>query len=142
VELSSREFLSDLQQLAEIRAFVRQTCQRAWQADAPDEAVDMLELAVTEAVANIILHAYDKASDQPIEITVAAEPEQVCVSLFHSGRDFDRDSVPPPAFDGRKETGYGLYLIKQAVDDVSYFRDERGRCGIRLVKKRANLDAA
>jgi hypothetical protein len=29
-----------------------------------------------------------------------------------------------------------LYLIQQAVDELVFFDDERGRHGIRLVKKR------
>jgi anti-sigma B factor antagonist len=45
--------------------------------------------------------------------------------------------VAPPAFDGSRQGGFGVYLIKQTVDEVHYFCDARGRCGVRLVKKRA-----
>lgn len=138
MERVSRVFLSDVHHLAEMRHFVRQTCQSAWGVGATEETLNLLELAVSEAATNIVLHAYKGACDRPIELVVAVEPEQVTVSLFHYGLDFDRNSVPPPVFDGR-ESGYGLYLINQAVDELSYFHDDCGRSGIRLVKKRAKL---
>jgi len=136
VESLSRQFLSDLRQLAEIRAFVRQACERAWGSDVPEKTLDLLELAVTEAATNIGLHAYEGANDRPIEIVIDAGPDEVRISLLHGGKDFDREAVPAPVFDGQQESGYGLYLMKQAVDELYFLRDERGRCETRLVKKR------
>jgi len=136
VELLSREFVSDLRAMSEIRAFVRKACERAWAPDAPAETLDLLELAVTEAATNIGLHAYEGANDRPIEVVVDAGPDEVRISLLHRGKDFDREAVPAPVFDGQQESGYGLYLMKQAVDEVYFLRDERGRCETRLVKKR------
>ncbi|MCI0455969.1 MAG: ATP-binding protein [Gemmataceae bacterium] len=150
MERVSKEFASDLPQLAAIRAFVRQECVRAWcrgvsaettpptadEAQKGEEALARLELALGEAAANIILHAYRGQGGRPIEVRVEAAPEQVCVWLFHEGEGFDPQSAPPPVFDGSHETGFGLYLIRQCVDEVEYCRDERGRHGVRLLKKR------
>src|SRR5436190_73207 len=136
MELLSRQFLSDLRQLAEIRAFVRQACERAWGPDVPEKTLDLLELAVTEAATNIGLHAYEGANDQPIEVVIDAGPDEVRISLLHCGKDFDREAVPAPVLDGQQESGYGLYLMKQAVDELYFLRDERGRYETRLVKKR------
>ena len=52
----------------------------------------------------------------------------------HLGDSFDPASVPPPAFDGSRETGFGVYLIASSVDDVRYSRDERGRNCVALTK--------
>jgi anti-sigma regulatory factor (Ser/Thr protein kinase) len=60
----------------------------------------------------------------------------VVIRLHHIGAPCDPASVPPPAFDGSQESGFGLYLIKQSVDDVRYYRDARGRNCIALVKSR------
>jgi anti-sigma B factor antagonist len=67
---------------------------------------------------------------------VEADAEQASVALYHQGLDFDPDAVAPPAFDGSRTGGFGLYLIKILVDEVYYFRDPDGRCGVRLVKRR------
>ncbi len=133
MEQVTQEFPSDVRQLAAVRALVRDVCRRACNVD--DAGLAELELAVDEAAANVILHAYADRTDLPIEVVVAAEPDQVCVSLFHQGEPFDPDRVAPPSFDGSRESGFGLYIIRKAVDECTFFQDERGHHGIRLVKK-------
>ena len=90
-------------------------------------------------MANVILHAYQGEPDRPIEVVIEAGPEQVCVSVYHEGKDFDPASVRPPVFDGSREGGFGLYLMKQTVKEVTFFSEADGRCGVRLVKKRRSL---
>ena len=137
MELLRREYTSDARQISDMRDFVRDVCRQAWGDDAEnEESIGLLILALAEAAANVILHAYEKQPDQPIELIVESDGAQIGVSLHHRGRDFDPTTVPPPKFDGSRESGFGLYLIRQSVDEVCYFHDEQGRCAIRLVKKR------
>jgi serine/threonine-protein kinase RsbW len=131
-----QDFPSDLRQLAEMRAFVREGCRRAWGLEGDHETLHQLDLAVTEAATNIIRHAYRGQAGRPIEFVLDADDTQLRVGLFHEGEEFDPEDAPPPTFDGSREGGFGLYLIKQAVDDMRYFRDEHGRCGLHLIKKR------
>jgi len=91
---------------------------------------------VSEAAANAIRHAYGGEAGRPIEVLVEASPEEVRVWLYHEGKDFDPAAVPPPTFDGSRESGFGLYLIKQAVEEAAFFSDDNGRRVVRLVKKR------
>jgi anti-sigma regulatory factor (Ser/Thr protein kinase) len=134
-----QQYTSDLGQLAQMRAALRAVCEQAWGADAPLEAIHQLELAVAEAASNIVLHAYDRVPGQPIEVVIDSDPLQVCVSLYHGGRDFEPEAVARPAFDGSQESGFGMYLMRQCVDDVQYVHDNEGRCGIRLVKRKPGL---
>jgi len=133
--LARREYTSDLNQLCDMRAFVRDACQEVWGADTSKEAINLLELAIGEAATNVILHAYERQGGQPIELVVEVDDDGVCIWLYHCGQNFDPCLVPPPIFDGTRESGFGLYLIQQAVDEVQYFHDERGRCGVRLFKR-------
>ena len=135
MERASQNFLSDVRRLPAIRAFLRNTCCRAWGPGAEEE-VAALELALDEAVANVILHAYQREPGRPIEIVVDVGLEQVCVQVFHEGRAFDPAQAAAPVFDGSRESGFGLYLMKQAVEEVTFFTDDGGRRGVRLVKKR------
>ena len=136
MERVTQVFSSDLDELPAMRAFVRQACHRAWGSETDEKQIALLELALDEAAANVIRHGYEGRKGRPIELTVETSSEQVRVSLSHEGRDFDPASVPPPCFNGTREGGFGLYLIKQVVDKVQYFHDGRGRCGVRLVKRR------
>lgn len=132
-----QDYTSDLQQLAAMRRAVREACRAGWGLATNEEAINQLEVAVGEAAANIILHAYDREPGQPIELVAEVDAEQIILSLYHHGRDFDETAVAPPSFDGRREHGFGVYLIQQLVDQVTYLHNEQGRCGIRLVKRRA-----
>jgi serine/threonine-protein kinase RsbW len=131
-----REYLGDLGQLSQMRAFLREACRAGWGAGADSEAFAQLELALAEAVTNIIRHAYRGREHGPIEMVVDVTGDSARVSLFHRGEDFDPAAAAPPAFDGSREGGFGLYMIERSVDEVRYFHDDRGRQGIRLVKRR------
>ena len=101
-----------------------------------EESLDQLELAVTEAASNIMRHAYQGHHDQPIRLVAEACHDRVIVRLFHQGRVFDPETVRPPAFDGSRDGGFGVYIITRSVDEVHYVHDEQqGHC-VCLVKKR------
>lgn len=129
-----REFASDAAQLAELRGLVRDSCRAAW-AGAPEETVGHVELAVQEAATNILRHAYAGAPG-PIRLELAAGPDRLDVLLTHDGRDFDPTAVPPPAFDGSRAGGFGVYLIHTCMDRVTYLHGD-GRRGVRMTKFRA-----
>jgi anti-sigma regulatory factor (Ser/Thr protein kinase) len=136
MEQVTQEFPSELGQLAAVRKLVRDVCRRAWGEGNAEDRIAQLELAVDEAASNVVLHAYDGKAGLPLEVVASADDAQACVILFHQGQPFDPQAVAPPSFDGSRESGFGLYLIRQAVDELAFFQDERGRHGIRLVKKR------
>jgi sigma-B regulation protein RsbU (phosphoserine phosphatase) len=129
------EMDSRLDDLSRARAFVRRCCSApdGW---LEDSTTTSLELAVNEAVSNIIKHAYHGRADQSIQLEADIFPDRVSIRLHHLGDSFDPAVVPPPAFDGSRESGFGLYLIAHSVDEVRYSRDDRGRNCITLVKAR------
>ena len=132
-----REFVSDPRQLAELRGLVRNSCQQAWTLGPTHETLDRIELAVQEAAANIVLHAYQGATDGLIRLELAVDADRMTLSLYHDGTDFDPTIVPPPSFDGSRRGGFGVYLIHQCMDRVCYIHGEPGQRGVRLVKHRA-----
>jgi anti-sigma B factor antagonist len=132
----TRAFLSDVRHLASMRAFIVRVCRRAWGRDATEEVLGRLELAVQEAATNILRHSYRGEADRPIELTVEADPAQVSITFAHQGSDFDPASVAPPLFDGSRFGGFGVYLIRELVDEVTYATDASGHQLIRLIKKR------
>jgi sigma-B regulation protein RsbU (phosphoserine phosphatase) len=130
------ELRSDLAELRRARAFVRAVCSELPGTSLAADRVTELELAVNEATSNIIKHAYHGRTDQRIHLEAETFPDQVVIRLHHIGDPCDPSSVAPPVLDGSQESGFGLYLIKQSVDDVRYYCDARGRNCIALVKRR------
>ena len=123
---------SDLKDLEQSRAFVRDVCR---QLPIAQDAVSALELAVNEAASNIIRHAYHEQSGCQIELEAETVGDSLEIRLYHEGEGFTPDPSYQPTFDGSRDGGFGLYIIEHCADAVTYARDERGRNYIGLVKK-------
>jgi serine/threonine-protein kinase RsbW len=102
-----------------------------------DEAILDLQLAVEEAIANIILHGYQEVSgDVDIDIRVSEEAAEV--RIRDHAPPFDPLSVPDPDrasdLSKRRNGGLGIYLMRQVVDEVRY-QYTGGKNVLTLVKK-------
>jgi PAS domain S-box-containing protein len=128
------EIRSDLADLHRVRAFVRDFCRTVPEGILDEDEITSLELAVNEAASNIMKHAYHGRVDQRIELEADALPDRVTIRLHHVGDVFDPAAARPPALDGSRESGFGIYLIAKCVDDVRYCRDEHGKHCIALIK--------
>ena len=87
-------------------------------------AVYAVQLAVDEACANIIEHAYGGEGRGDIECTCIVNKNGLTVILRDYGRPFDPTSVPEPdlcaSLEDRKVRGLGLYFIRQLMDQVRF----------------------
>ena len=120
----------------DIRDFIRKGCRLSWNEASDIAAISQLELAVSEVASNIILHGMQGQPEDFIELTLNIQHERACVTFSYPGCAFAPETIPPPDFIDRAESGYGLYLIRQSVDEVHFSRDDAGHCTIRLKKNR------
>jgi anti-sigma regulatory factor (Ser/Thr protein kinase) len=132
---SELEIRSNLEDLCRAREFVREFCRRIPGGLLAADDAPAIELAVNEAASNVMKHACHGRADQRIQLEAEAFPDCVTIRLHYVGESFDPATVPPPALDASRESGFGLYLIARSVDDVRYARDERGRNSMTLVKR-------
>jgi serine/threonine-protein kinase RsbW len=89
----------------------------------PSDAISELELALQEACVNSVRHALQEKPGQHLSLGIEFEPERIVISLEDHGIAFDRESVVSPNLDEPQVHGYGLFLIEQLVDSLSYQRD-------------------
>ena len=77
----------------------------------PDDLVEDLRLAVTEACTNVVRHAYPPDLPGPVEISIRPMDEQVSVIVADHGRGIgtSSDTTGP---------GLGLPLIAAIADEV------------------------
>ncbi len=126
-------FDADLGQLARIRDFVTQT---AAALGLTEEVIDDLRLAVDEAVTNILVHGYKGAGS--IDIDIAPRDGDLVIRLRDQAPPFDPaggrpESLAPP--ESRTQPGgFGLYLMHNAVDEITYSR--AGSCNELTLTKR------
>ena len=126
-------FKADLGRLADIRDFIGEA---AAGLGVPAEVRDDLRLAVDEAVTNILLHGYDGAGD--IDIEIAARDNDLVIRLSDAAPPFDPVGATPeslaPVEDRTRPGGFGLYLIRQTMDEVDYRRLDAGN-ELTLIKR-------
>ena len=105
-----------------------------------DDAILDLQLAVEEAISNIILHGYrGRSGEVEIEIKVTEKITEVRIS--DQAPPFDPLSVPDPDRESdlseRRTGGLGIYLMRQVADEVRY-RYAGGKNVLTLVKKKTD----
>ena len=128
------ELDSDLSDLRQAREFVRGFCGNLPGTPIDQDSELALELAVNEAASNIIKHAYHGRANQRIHLEAEAFPSHISIRLHHFGDPFDPSSTPPPRLNGSRDSGFGVYIINQSVDEVHYGRDSHGRNCVALKK--------
>jgi sigma-B regulation protein RsbU (phosphoserine phosphatase) len=126
---------SNLGDLRAIRRFVYNFC-TALEPQLPDDGMNNILLAVTEAAVNIMRHAYSGVSNQPIWINAQARAGSISIELRHQGKEFDPNTAPPPAFNGSRDGGFGVYIISKCVDRVHYRNNGPSDNSIELILNR------
>jgi anti-sigma regulatory factor (Ser/Thr protein kinase) len=101
-----------------------------------DEAVGEIELALTEAVANVIEHAYREEAGHRIELWAELDDPTVRICVRDWGEYFDPASYRGRDLDDPGEGGYGVFLMSQLMDDVTREPQEGGGTLLTLIKTR------
>ena len=127
---------SSPENLAMIRQFVVRIGERA---GLPETEVDKLELAVDEACANVIEHAYGNDWTEEIAIRAVLDSEAVTISVVDTGRGFDATRVLEEDVGRlvaqRRSGGLGMRLIKTLMDEVRYEIEPGKQNELRMSKK-------
>ncbi|HEY8598304.1 MAG TPA: ATP-binding protein [Thermomicrobiales bacterium] len=107
----------------------------------PDEQRHRFETAVIEIAGNVIRYAYAQGNPGPLEVVLHAYPEYVEAVFSDGGVRYEPHDVPAPAMprivapgEGDEQTiaelpegGFGLALVRRAVDRLEYERTPDGR---------------
>ena len=104
------------------------------------ETVFKLTLALEEAVANVIHHAFAGAAPpHRVEVDLAIGADRVTAEVVDNGRPFDPSAAPEPdrnlPLEQRDPGGLGIHLIRRMMDRVDYSRVD-GENRLRLEKTR------
>jgi serine/threonine-protein kinase RsbW len=128
-------------QLARISDFVTQA---ARDAGFGEDDVFHIQMAVDEACANIVEHAYGPESAGDIGLTCSDETGgELRIEIRDHGRPFNPDGVPVPKI-GQGKTdldelqigGLGLYFMRKLMDEVTFeFSPEIGN-RLTMIKRR------
>ena len=111
------------------------------ESDFPNDDVHRIILAVDEAVANIMEHAFEgRESESELTITMSLDADETKfeVIILDSGNEFDPADIATPNMmehvaAGRRN-GLGIFLMRQIMDEVKYTFVNGYRNELRMVK--------
>ncbi|MFY0308280.1 ATP-binding protein [Leisingera sp. D0M16] len=97
----------------------------------PGARVDEVQIALTEAVNNVVEHAYEESAPGDVRIRGELSPERLWISIQDAGSPFPKGELPEgkPAdisvpTDSLPEGGFGWFLIRELASQVQYERSE------------------
>ena len=86
-----------------------------------------LNLAIEEAVTNVIMYAYPEGTEGKIDLQASTEGRCLQFILSDSGKSFDPTAVPDAdisaSLQERHIGGLGIHLVRNIMDSVSYRRN-------------------
>lgn len=84
-----------------------------------EELAYQINLVLTEATSNAILHAASETANQQIHINISIINRNLHIKVFDQGEGFDPTSLPNPDFGQPQESGRGVYIIQSIMDKVN-----------------------
>ena len=79
-----------------------------------------IEIAVEEAVANVICHAFSPEETAEFTVECIATPIGIEIAIADKGLPFDPTSITPYSPNNENLKGIGSHLMKNFMDSVSY----------------------
>ncbi|HWQ63542.1 MAG TPA: ATP-binding protein [Methanospirillum sp.] len=96
------------------------------QADVPLMEMTRIQLAVEEAVTNVVTHGYESPGGN-VSVRCVSSPELVTITITDTGPAFDPTKIPPADvtadLDHRNIGGLGVHLIRSVMDEITYNRE-------------------
>jgi len=129
---------NDIQQIPQLAEFVEAVADLAHL----DVGLTMsLNLALEEAVSNVIMYAYPKGSDGLVDVEAIVRKDSLEFILSDNGTPFDPTAAPEADItldvEDRPIGGLGIFLVRNIMDEVKYNRSDDGKNILSMTKKLA-----
>jgi len=129
------EITSDMVNLARVADFISDAARKA---HLTQKQSDDVQMAVDEAVTNVMEHAYDNRNDGYISIKCRADKKEFFIEIRDTGKAFDVKKVKKPNVKSplaeRSIGGLGIFFMKKLMDKVEFTHDQAGNV-TRMTKK-------
>lgn len=123
-----KEFLrlnNDISEVPQLAEWVEQLCEKY---DLSPSAVFQLNLALEEAVVNVMNYAYPGQTGMPVMLSACKCDDAMVFTLEDNGLPFDPTASDEPdlslPIEERPIGGLGIFLVRQIMTNVSYVRRE------------------
>lgn len=115
--------------LKNLSTFIDLAKKYADEMDFDKSSIMQIELALEEAIVNIMNHAYPEGTGK-IQLECKIQGNSLLISIMDYGIPFDVMAVEDPdvnaSLEERKVGGLGVFFIKKLIDNVNYVRTNEG----------------
>jgi sigma-B regulation protein RsbU (phosphoserine phosphatase) len=117
---------NDIQEVPRLNAFVNEACQMA---GFTEEDTSKVQLAIEEAVVNVMKYAYPSGTHGDVTIEAQLNGVRMKFTIIDSGAPFDPTAHPEAdttlSANQRAIGGLGIHLVRQIMDAVNYERIDK-----------------
>jgi serine/threonine-protein kinase RsbW len=103
-----------------------------------DEVRKSADLAIEEAVTNVLSYAFTDQEEHTIALKFAVNTSEFVIEISDDGHAFDPTKFPAPNLEtpanSRAVGGLGIHMIRQSMDAIDYER-AHGRNVLRMRKR-------
>jgi serine/threonine-protein kinase RsbW len=122
--------------LVAIDAARRWAAERARSAAVADDTISEVELALTEALSNVISHSYEGHPGENLQLSLDIDESRLALGIRDRGKPFEPQRYQPPDLDEPAAGGYGVFLIEELMDEVNRQPLRDGGTLVELVRYR------
>ena len=110
-----KSFDCSLDTIREIRRWIKDVLAAH---NTPEDVIDDVILAASEAVTNALVHGYSDTRHGRIDARVQFSDGAIALAIRDYGSGFRRKQYMPPDTSTPHEGGYGVYLMQTLMDEV------------------------
>ena len=126
---------NDIETVPQLNAFVDEVCETV---GFDMQTTMSMNLAIEEAVVNVMQYAYPQGTKGSIDIEAQANDERLKFTISDAGTPFDptaqKEADTTLSAEDRPIGGLGIYLVRQIMDSINYERTD-GKNILTLRKK-------
>jgi CheY-like chemotaxis protein/anti-sigma regulatory factor (Ser/Thr protein kinase) len=114
----SATFRSSIDELDQVRNYVQKLCLHV--PGNQQKLIHHLQLVINEVFCNIVEHGYSNNPKGIIVIKGIQESQGISLDVFDQGDAYVPSEIPEPILTGEMDRGFGLHIIKELVDQITY----------------------
>lgn len=122
--VTSFECAARLNKLSEAVNFAKRYFENVLGRDADPLLLFNLELVVSEACTNVIKYAYPDGHPGSLHLDLGHASGRLVIRIRDNGAPFDPCKIPEPDLDNPKDSGLGIFFVRELMDIMEYCRAE------------------